>query len=465
MESKRGKLRLSARTDVGLVRDHNEDNFVIARDVSLKDWIFNDTPFTPGRLGTLLMVADGMGGTNAGEVASEIAVNAIREFFSSVPGDLRTDDGTITAKLVEAIHFAQKKIVTHALEFPDTAGMGTTIVMSWVLGEKVYTAWSGDSRAYLYRPVTGLVQMSKDHSYVQELVDKGKITAEQAFYHPESNIITQSLGDEEHPPKPETRIFSLAKGDRVLLCSDGLCGMIQDDQITEILKNNPDTGDCLKVLIEEANNAGGHDNITAVICEILDGNDAQDAPVAPENVRTNKPKKRWGLWILLVVVVALGVIGYSSGWFASKKTATVIPQDSIIEDNKVNTDEVDSNISTQKNREALIPAKTHENQPADNPADEKSHLMSLNDAAELLKIAKKVDLYYKKLALTPDSVNVNGFSLRLKNLLKTAIPKTSQACDDINSLLTYKKKLVYIASIPFENAIRELEEFKGKTCK
>lgn len=265
----RTALRLTAKTDVGRVREHNEDNYVVCPDVEKKEWFFSDTTIESEE-GTLLVVADGMGGLNAGEVASAIAIETIQQYFNQ---DNRTKIETheqVKAALIDCINIAQTNMLNHAKAHPDTTGMGTTIVIAFIKDNILHTAWVGDSRCYVLRKNTELYYATKDHSYVQELVDSNQITMEQAFYHPESNIITRSLGDNSNKtPKPDVCAYPIVVGDKILLCSDGLNGMLQDDAILKILHNTENINEAAINLISAANEAGGHDNITLILSEII----------------------------------------------------------------------------------------------------------------------------------------------------------------------------------------------------
>ena len=265
----RTALKLTAKTDVGRVREHNEDNYVVCPDVEKKEWFFSDT-IIESEEGTLLVVADGMGGLNAGEVASAIAIETIQQYFNQ---DNRTKIETheqVKAALIDCINIAQSNMLNHAKEHPDTTGMGTTIVIAFIKENILHTAWVGDSRCYVLRKNTELYYATKDHSYVQELVDANQLTMEQAFYHPESNIITRSLGDNSNKtPKPDVCAYPLVAGDKILLCSDGLNGMLQDDAILKILHETENINEAAIKLINTANEAGGHDNITLILSEII----------------------------------------------------------------------------------------------------------------------------------------------------------------------------------------------------
>jgi protein phosphatase len=265
----RTALRLTAKTDVGRVREHNEDNYVVCPDVEKMEWFFSDT-IIESEEGTLLVVADGMGGLNAGEVASAIAIETIQQYFNQ---DNRTKIETheqVKAALIDCINIAQSNMLNHAKEHPDTTGMGTTIVIAFIKENILHTAWVGDSRCYVLRKNTELYYATKDHSYVQELVDANQLTMEQAFYHPESNIITRSLGDNSNKiPKPDVCAYPIVAGDKILLCSDGLNGMLQDDAILKILHETENINEAAIKLINTANEAGGHDNITLILSEII----------------------------------------------------------------------------------------------------------------------------------------------------------------------------------------------------
>jgi protein phosphatase len=263
------QLRLTAKTDVGRVREHNEDNYVVCPDVQKKEWFFSDS-IIESEEGTLLVVADGMGGLNAGEVASAIAIETVQNYFNQDNRNKIESHEQVKDALINCINNAQSNMLSHAKEHPDTSGMGTTIVIAFIKDNILHTAWVGDSRCYVFSKNTELYYATKDHSYVQELVDAKQITMEQAFYHPESNIITRSLGDNSNKaPKPDFCSYPIELGDKILLCSDGLNGMLQDDAILKILHENENINDAAISLINAANDAGGHDNITLILSEII----------------------------------------------------------------------------------------------------------------------------------------------------------------------------------------------------
>ena len=289
------KYKIAALTHTGEVRDHNEDNFIVNPNIEHKEWLFDSRKvYVPTKLGAVWVVADGMGGTNAGEVASEIAVNSVKEAFQDE--DRVKELWQVPRSFIEDVMIqANNKIILHGEENLETAQMGTTLVVCWLIKDTLHVSWVGDSRAYLFRNNT-LSPLSKDHSLVQEMVDAGKLTEEQAFYHPSNNIITQSLGGGEDKLKPGYKKVKLYKGDSILLCSDGLNGMLLDIQIEEFLLKKDSPQKMADQLIKAALKAGGHDNITLILAEVIeaDGLPAAANTKVPQTsaVATSFPKKK-----------------------------------------------------------------------------------------------------------------------------------------------------------------------------
>ena len=228
----------AARTDVGIVRSGNEDNYLMLADRGI------------------FIVADGMGGHAAGEVASEMAVRIISREIGSLRG-LSDDEGA--ERFRTAIRTANDAIFSRTLSEHDKRGMGTTVTALVLQPTRYLIGQVGDSRAYLLRGQQ-LSQLTKDHSYVQEQVDAGLLTPEQARVHPYSNVITRCVGASVDVT-PDIYIGTLEEGDILLLASDGLTGMLEDEQLTRILPG-------LDRLITEANRRGGLDNITAIVVRI-----------------------------------------------------------------------------------------------------------------------------------------------------------------------------------------------------
>lgn len=282
------KFRMAAKTDMGLVRSNNEDNFQAAADLSSgrMGWVNNEV-YSLGDKGALLVVADGMGGMNAGEVASELAIKTIRDWFrpEDITPDVLKSRYSIEKFMNSAIVDADRRIKDEAAVHPESRGMGTTIVVAWIYESKLYVSWCGDSRAYIYNPKAGLHQITKDHSYVQTLVDKGTLTRDEAFDFPDSNIITQSLCDALAKAKPESLMkpYDLCDGDIVLLCTDGLSGMLRDHEMEAVIRNNEHDMDGLTdALIHAACEAEGSDNITVALLQVLQGGQECDPSVFEE---------------------------------------------------------------------------------------------------------------------------------------------------------------------------------------
>lgn len=266
-------IKISAITDVGIERTNNEDAVVVCTDIDEQNWEpANDTNYLPlGKYGCLMVVADGMGGSNAGEIASTLAVNTIKSCFSRENlCEIDLIDASIYKHLSFAVQQANDAIMEHVLTSPDSIGLGTTVVITWVLGDNAYITWCGDSRCYCYNQNSGLKQLTKDHSYVQELVDKGEITRKQALNHQDGSIITRCLGDVDAIPEPDFVKYKINDGDVFMSCSDGLCGYCTDKSIEKVLLNSFDNISLCKTnLLKLALETGGHDNITITLCATL----------------------------------------------------------------------------------------------------------------------------------------------------------------------------------------------------
>jgi PPM family protein phosphatase len=218
----------------------------------------------------LFVVADGMGGAQAGEVASALAVEEFQRPLA--------DEGTPEQRLAERVLSANRRIYETAKSAHEQAGMGTTLTAAYLDDSDLAIAHVGDSRAYIFRDGS-LTRLTQDHSLVEELVRRGKLTEEQAAEHPQRSIITRALGI-ENDVEVDTWTFSVRAGDVVLMCSDGLTSMIGEDQIAAVLSSEPDLDRAGERLIAEANAAGGRDNITVVLFRLEDigGGGADDQP-------------------------------------------------------------------------------------------------------------------------------------------------------------------------------------------
>lgn len=258
-------------------RAQNQDNYWICPDLSLLNSdsspkIGNDTDIELSEKGTLLVVADGMGGMNAGEIASMLVVESIKKHFSSVPNEILSNEVDILDFIKESIIDADNSIKQYAKEHKEAEGLGSTIVLLWLLNGKAYCGWCGDSRIYRFNPNNELVRLSHDHSYVQSLVDEGKISEEEAFNHPDGNIITKSLGDNGETATPELRVYDIYQRDVFILCSDGLCGLLTDSEINETVESTcTSSKDSLEALWEKGQATGWTDNVTIDILCVSDG--------------------------------------------------------------------------------------------------------------------------------------------------------------------------------------------------
>ncbi len=264
------KVNIQAMTDVGRSRTHNEDNFIVCPDLGAKRWYLSSDPETLSPKGCLLVVADGMGGANAGEIASALAVETIKQTFDGLAIEENLQENQIQEYLQQAILAAHHAIVAASNQNPAYAGMGTTVVVAWVFQQRAVFGWVGDSRAYVYRKGSGLQLLTDDHSLVWELVKAGKLTPDEADVHPNNNIITQSLGNEAQPPAPEFTSCTLQPADRLLLCSDGLNNMLSHKSIEKIVGEGGDLTKACQKLIQYANEEGGTDNITVLALELLE---------------------------------------------------------------------------------------------------------------------------------------------------------------------------------------------------
>lgn len=268
----------------------NEDNFYV--DDNLSDDEMSN--FTPDNLvemsecGMLMVVADGMGGMNAGEVASEIAIRTVSDLFSpgKITPQIAQNEHERRKYLENTIVAADLNIKQDARANPEHKGMGSTIIIAWLVGDELTVSWCGDSRCYRFNPSVGIEMLSRDHSYVQELADKGIITYEQTFGHPQGNIVTRSLGDESSTAVPETRNFKVYQDDIIMLCSDGLSGVVFDrqyyidnrlisnDNLEDIIRANQHSMvACREALFAAAEKADWYDNVTVVLCQICNGAD------------------------------------------------------------------------------------------------------------------------------------------------------------------------------------------------
>ncbi len=395
--SKKTSISIVALTDKGLERSNNEDYHGYIPDLEKGEYVFfeNRSIENLAEKGALLVVADGMGGTNAGEVASKLAVESIKEFvIQQAAGATTPDEKECKTILFDAIAKAQKDLLKEQQQNKETRGMGTTVVIAWIVQNQVFAAWVGDSRLYLCN-AGGLRTLTTDHSYVQELVDDGKLTPEQAFYHPQNNIITQSLGDSERPPLPGFVTYNIQPGDILMLCSDGLNGMLPDSDMEYLLSQNTDIIITAKTLLQQALKAGGHDNITIMAVQVLEVKNA--LPPAVMHIRnSNMPNdasissqktnffRKHAIKILLAIIAILLLIVVSQNHHLLTKKGDEMPVNQVTDTtnsnshttSEIKTDTLPAAVQVEKQQTESQPAKINEKSTSDEPQKQKKDALT-----------------------------------------------------------------------------------------
>ena len=276
------RVHLFARTDVGQVREHNEDNFLVADLTRRSRGLLEANRATAiGQQGAVFAVCDGMGGAAAGEIASQLAVDIIYERLVDGLGDRAVKRDDLARRLVRAVESAGLRIFHEAKADRSRRGMGTTVTAAALVDEVLFFAQVGDSRGYILRGDT-LVQLTRDQSLVNQLIEAGQLTEEEAETFEHNNIILQALGTSD-TVQVDLTYAEVRRGDILLLCSDGLSGMVRFEDIRETLRSGAEPLDICKALTERANQAGGHDNITVIIVRFdgptLKAPDAADEPL------------------------------------------------------------------------------------------------------------------------------------------------------------------------------------------
>lgn len=278
------KVSAAAATDIGLVREGNEDSYLV------------DEP--------LFAVADGMGGHRGGEVASQLALETVEKLFRTGAGDL-----------AEQVREANRAVFERSVVDRKVAGMGTTLTAALVEGDRIRLAHVGDSRAYLLRGGE-LRRLTEDHTLVHRMVTEGEISEKEAEGHPQRSVLTRALGVDVFVDVDDD-VVQVRSGDRLLLCTDGLTGMVPEDEIKEMLRGIADPSEAAERLVRAANEAGGVDNTTVVILDFSD--DGQGHEVQPEasgGASAGAPRgrafpwKRVAIWVGgAVAVIVLGLVG------------------------------------------------------------------------------------------------------------------------------------------------------------
>ena len=235
-----------AKTDIGKVREINQDYYYTSEE--------NSTP-------KLYILADGMGGYKGGEVASKLAVDSARKYIENNFSNNFSQKEEILKLIGDAVEYANMVVYEKSKEVQELEGMGTTLEVCLIYNNKAYIGHVGDSRIYRIRKDV-IRKLTKDHSYVQQLVEDKKITREEAKIHPKKNMLTRALGCTPYV-EPDLRARNFEKGDIFIMCSDGLTNMVEEKRIYELVKQDINTA--TNNLVNEANSAGGYDNITVII--------------------------------------------------------------------------------------------------------------------------------------------------------------------------------------------------------
>lgn len=277
-----------SRTEIGNVREHNEDSLTV--------------------LPPLFAVADGMGGHEAGEIASEITINTLN--------DLAPQSADAEA-LARAVVAANLNVIKAPSQGVGREGMGTTLTAAILEKERLVIAQVGDSRAYLLHNGS-LQQLTRDHSLMADMIEAGQLTEAEARVHPNRSVITRAIGSDPHM-QPDLYELNVETGDRLLLCSDGICGMIEDHEIASIMRQAPSAQSCADQLVEAALAAGGFDNATAVVVDV------EGFKAVREKKQARKSKAlAIGAIVCLLAALACAVF---AGYYYVNNSAYLIEQD------------------------------------------------------------------------------------------------------------------------------------------
>jgi protein phosphatase len=314
IRTQRAHLNVEAHTHAGMTGKNNEDRYAVA------SFVLSAQDRTPVLFAVL---ADGIGGHRGGEVAAELAVNHIMQSVARC-------DGKYSRHIIEeAISEASDAIAAHSATNEDLKGMGSTCATAWIIGDKLYTGYVGDSRMYLIRGAR-IQQLTIDHTWVQEAIEKGIITPEMAREHPNVHVIRRYLGSPV-PPDPDFRLIlfdgegahhpennqglKLLPNDVVLMCSDGLTDLVWNDEILEMVRLKPSVKEAARALVDLANERGGHDNITVILLSV------------PTDFKPYARKKRagWLPWLFgaLAVILVLTALASLIAFGLLRRTGTV----------------------------------------------------------------------------------------------------------------------------------------------
>lgn len=277
-----------SRTEIGNVREHNEDSLTV--------------------LPPLFAVADGIGGHEAGEVASEITINTLN--------DLAPQSADAEA-LARAVVAANLNVIKAPSQGVGREGMGTTLTAAILEKERLVIAQVGDSRAYLLHNGS-LQQLTRDHSLMADMIEAGQLTEAEARVHPNRSVITRAIGSDPHM-QPDLYELNVETGDRLLLCSDGICGMIEDHEIASIMRQAPSAQSCADQLVEAALAAGGFDNATAVVVDV-------EGFKAVREKKQARKSKALAIGVIVCLLAALACAVFA-GYYYVNNSAYLIEQD------------------------------------------------------------------------------------------------------------------------------------------
>lgn len=277
-----------SRTEIGNVREHNEDSLTV--------------------LPPLFAVADGMGGHEAGEVASEITINTLNDLAPQ-----SADAGA----LARAVVAANLNVIKAPSQGVGREGMGTTLTAAILEKERLVIAQVGDSRAYLLHNGS-LQQLTRDHSLMADMIEAGQLTEAEARVHPNRSVITRAIGSDPHM-QPDLYELNVETGDRLLLCSDGICGMIEDHEIASIMRQAPSAQSCADQLVEAALAAGGFDNATAVVVDV-------EGFKAVREKKQARKSKALAIGVIVCLLAALACAVFA-GYYYVNNSAYLIEQD------------------------------------------------------------------------------------------------------------------------------------------
>ncbi len=313
--TQRAHLNVEAQSHAGMTGKNNEDRYAVA------SFVLSKTDPTPV---VFAVLADGIGGHKAGEVAAELAVNHIVETVA------KSDGHHVRRTIENAVADASNAIAARSSSSDDFKGMGSTCATAWIIGDKLHTAYVGDSRIYLMRGGR-IQQLTVDHTWVQEAIEKKILTPEDARDHPNVHVIRRYLGSPV-PPDPDFRLkmfndesdqhaennqgMQVLPNDVILLCSDGLTDLVWNDEILEVVRSKNNIKEAARALTEMANSRGGHDNITIILISV------------PADFKLNKNKKvDWLPWILggiagvIFLLIAASILTFN----LLRRSATVTP--------------------------------------------------------------------------------------------------------------------------------------------